>query len=95
MSGYVYIIQLKEFVESNKNIYKIGRTNSEDYEFEGGSEIKLYMSCKNSVLLKRALHKVFKLNFNQCVEYGLDYFEGDIKLMTNQFFYLINKEASM
>ena len=87
-SGYNYIIQTRESQRMKENVYKIGRTKCIQKRFKQypkGS--KLIYSRKSSddkmseCLLKRNFANVFR----QRKDYGLEYFEGEIRNMKIEF----------
>jgi hypothetical protein len=78
----IFIIQKKDHIEHN--IFKLCNSiRMDNYlkTFEYGTKIKYAFYCNKSNEHKKILYRQFKKEFNQQMEYGRDYFEGDIKLM--------------
>jgi len=95
----LYLIHTREFISTNKEIYKIGRSSNITNilnHYPNGSKILLAMINKNSIQCKKNLIKQFKLTFTQKQFYGNEYFEGNkyemIEIISN---YIItnNKEC--
>lgn len=92
----IYIIYIREFILTNKNIYKIGR--SDDIEnklrnYPKGSRIMFVTSCNNSIKYEKNLIKIFKTKFTS-TEFGKRYFKGDVddmKDIINNYLHNINK----
>ena len=79
----IYLMHVREFISTNKNIYKIGRSHDIDNrvrQYPKGSRIEYINSCKNSVLCEKELIKIFKKSFT-ITKFGTEYFEGDIDSM--------------
>ena len=76
----IYLIIEREFVNSGKNIYKIGRTNQpfprRYSQYPNDSHMILHMACNNCVKLEKIIKKKFKKKFNHRKDIGEEYFEG-------------------
>ena len=81
------MIQLREFL--NTNIVKIGRTIQDNMKriksYPRGSKLLLYINCNDCIKTERYIINLFKTNYTQKKDYGLEYFEGDIKSMIQDF----------
>ena len=95
----LYLIHTREFISTNKEIYKIGRSSNIENRvrnYPNGSKILLAIINKNSIQCEKDLIKKFKLTFTQKQFYGNEYFEGNkyemIEIISN---YIItdNKEC--
>ena len=76
----IYLVHVREFISTNKNIYKIGRSHDIDNrvrQYPKGSSIILMNNCINSVLCEKELIKLFKTSFI-ITKFGTEYFEGDV-----------------
>jgi hypothetical protein len=76
----IYLVHVREFISTNKNIYKIGRSHDIDNrvrQYPKGSRIEYINSCKNSVSCEKNLIILFKNSFNS-TKFGSEYFEGDV-----------------
>ena len=87
-SGYIYLAHLRESCENNETIYKIGRTNKENFErfksYPKGTDILLHIKCVDCVSVEKKLIHVFNEKFNRCercILYGKEYFNGDKFIM--------------
>ena len=88
--GYIYLLQPVEFFKTNKNVYKIGKTNQENtinrlrnYDRHCKLIIEIYTdNCNNH---EKKILELFKTNFTQYTEgdyeNSLEYFSGDVKKM--------------
>lgn len=82
--GYIYILHIREFVNQNVDIYKIGRTDDIIRRFEEypkGTVIKYCVFVHDTVLFEREIIKQFKDKFMQRRYLGLEFFEGDLNSM--------------
>ena len=95
----LYLIHTREFISTNKEIYKIGRSSNIENRvrnYPNGSKILLAIINKNSIQCEKDLIKKFKLTFTQKQFYGNEYFEGNKYEMINMMCdYIItdNKEC--
>ena len=74
----LYLIHTREFISTNKEIYKIGRSSNIENRvrnYPNGSKILLAIINKNSIQCEKDLIKKFKLTFTQKLLYGNEYFE--------------------
>ena len=97
--SYIYLLQEREFYQSNKNVYKFGKTQQKAdnrirrfTEYKRGSKILLLMECHNDSLLdiESKIRKEFKKNFKQHID-GHEHFEGDSKKMIDIIYDTIMK----
>ena len=87
MSEGVYLIQPREFIKSNENVYKLGRSIHLDNrvkQYPNGSNTLLMLNCNNSIACEKYLINLFKTKFTQKTYYGTEYFEGDKKMMIRE-----------
>ena len=96
MNGFIYLVQIKEFVNNNEEIYKVG-TICEDnpiakivQRYPQGSEIQFGLSVKNYKLSKEKAISIFTQNYEQMKQYGDEYFKGDIFSMREDLMVIIN-----
>lgn len=76
----IYLIHIREFIITNKNIFKLGRSHNIDTRmgrYPKGSSIIAQLECCNSVQCEKDLLALFKSKFVQQKYYGIEYFEGD------------------
>lgn len=78
---YIYLLQEREFIKTNENIYKIGKTKQEHLkrfkQYPKGSRLLLQIICSNCDALELQLIKKFKQKFIHRGDIGAEYFEGD------------------
>lgn len=96
MPEYIYLLQEREFKNSNENVYKVGRTTQPQFkrfnQYPKGSLLYLHMICNNSSNMERLVLKKFKEIFTQKKDYGREYFEGNYKTMIRTILEVINDE---
>jgi hypothetical protein len=87
--SYIYLIQEREFYQSNKIFYKFGKIQQKAdnrikrfTEYKRGSKILLLMECHNDSLfeIESKIRKEFKKNFKDHID-GHEHFEGDYRKM--------------
>lgn len=79
MSGYIYLIQTREFIKTNEKIFKIGRTYDIDQRMSGypkGSRVFFTYLVPNVVLAETELVQLFKTKYAQQLDIGREYFMG-------------------
>jgi hypothetical protein len=92
----IYLIYIREFINSQEHIYKIGESIDMDKQlrrYPNGSIVLFRMKCKESKKCKEYLNKIFKEKFIQKTYYGNDYFEGNEDEMINEihkYLYIVN-----
>ncbi len=95
-SQYIYLLQEREFIRLNENVYKIGKTtqsnNKRLNQYPKGSALLLQSICSDCHIIEKELIKIFKNQFKQHKEYGNEYFEGDYKQMINYINTIIENE---
>jgi hypothetical protein len=77
---YIYLIKEREFIKTEEEIYKIGRSSQYNAkrinQYPNGSIILLIIFCGNSGEIEKCLIIEFKKLFKQRRDIGLEYFEG-------------------
>ena len=72
---YIYLIQLREFIKSGELIFKVGRTNQENfkrfYQYPKGSKILFQIICDNS----REVEKEIIINFKKKIYFSERYWK--------------------
>lgn len=84
MSGYIYLIHLREFIKINEPVYKVGRSedvNRRKKEYPKGSVQLFFCIVNNEIKLEKIIKKQLKINFTQQKEYGTEYFKGEYTKM--------------
>jgi len=94
--NYVYLIREREFVRTNEQTYKLGKTtqlpNSRLAGYPKGSEVILFIDVQNCHLVEKNLIEQFNDLYKQKKEYGREYYEGDLNNMKRTFFTVLEKE---
>jgi hypothetical protein len=95
-TNYIYLLQEREFIKTNENIYKVGRTKKENHErfnqYPKGSVLLFQMICNDCENIEKMLIKKFKERFNQRKDIGNEYFEGDYEIMIDIIYSTIKNE---
>ena len=87
MPQYIYMLREREFIASNQDIYKIGRSSLENcirvVKYPKSSELISKNSCFDCHELENYLINLFKHKYVQRSDIGAEYFEGDVIQMQN------------
>jgi hypothetical protein len=84
MSEFIYIVYLREFINNERNIFKIGRTENiiqRISNYPKGSKIIFMMPCSEIKKCESEIIRIFIKKYNQMKEFRTEYFEGDVKDM--------------
>ena len=82
---YIYLIKLREFIKTDEDIYKIGRTTQPN-----NSLILFQMCCNNSKEIEKNIIYIFKQKYILKKDVGNEYFKGDYKHMIHDIYKIIN-----
>ena len=81
---FVYLLQEREFIKTNENIYKIGMTKQANLarfkSYPNGTILILHIMCNDCKSAEKAIMGSFAKLFKQRRDIGLEYFEGDYHL---------------
>ena len=94
---HVYLIREREFINSNENTYKIGRSGNicgRVKNYPKDSEMIGLFLCKNNIIMERSISSLFKTKYKQMKEYGTEYFNGNVFDMHEDICSLIFNEKS-
>lgn len=92
--GNIYIIHTREFISLNKPVYKIGRSANianRCKQYPKKSRLIGSLFVKNTVLAENDIKNEFNIKFIRKLEYGLEYFEGNIIEMLDEFINIAKK----
>lgn len=82
---YIYMLKTRESVRMNENIFKIGKTEQQNFErfkaYPKGSILLFQSICKNCHECEKIIIKKFKEEFIHRIDFGNEYFEGDCNKM--------------
>lgn len=79
--SFVYVLIEREFITSQQNVYKIGKTKDIIQRFKNypkGSKLLCLSMCNDHHKSETNLKNVFKQNFIHRQDIGQEYFEGDL-----------------
>ena len=81
MTDYIYLLQEREFITTNQNVYKLGKTQQKNLQrfkqYPKGSKLIIQLECENCDINEKNLIIIFKQKFIQRIDIGTEYFEGD------------------
>jgi len=87
---YVYLLYVREFMIRNTPVYKVGRSTQENLkrfsQYPKGSIILLFLACKDCTATEKTLIALFCDKYEQCTEYGTEYFKGNAEDMMKDMF---------
>jgi len=90
MSGFIYLTHLREFINSNQEIYKLGKSGKLDrsrlYGYPKGSNTILTLFVKNHHKAEEELLQLFSDKFTKMNNIGREYFEGNLSDMLDTIF---------
>lgn len=85
---YIYLIQERESIRCNDNIYKIGKTKQKPMKrvsaYPTGSKLWITIIVNNSTTAEKDLLTLFKHKFKQITSIGNEYFYGNPVEMINE-----------
>lgn len=85
--NYIYLLQEREFIKTNENIYKIGRTNQcftkRFKQYPKNSKLYLVLEVNDNIKAESALKKALTEKFIKRKDIGEEYFQGSIKAIKN------------
>jgi hypothetical protein len=81
MREYIYLIQEREFIKTNEEIYKIGKSKQENLKrfnsYPKGSELLFQCICNDCNKIENELIKLFKEKYKLQKNIGNEYFKGN------------------
>jgi hypothetical protein len=94
--NYVYLIREREFIRTQENIYKLGKTtqvpNSRLQGYPKESEVLLFIDVPDCHKTEKALIVEFDKRFTNRSDIGREYYEGDLNLMKKTFFEVTSRD---
>jgi len=94
--GYIYLLQEREFVRANENIYKVGMTTQENHKrfcgYKSGYILLFQMCCINPKTIEKKIIKLFKDTFTHEKKLGNETFSGNYKSMIDKIYLTIKDE---
>jgi hypothetical protein len=89
--SYIYLIHCRASVNCNEPVYKIGQTINfikRVSQYDKGSVPIFMLYVKDCTAFETHLKKIFESTFKKRIDYGSEYFEGDL----NQMISIITEE---
>ena len=97
MTQYVYLFHTREFFNSNKPIYKIGKTTKPNFtrfsNYPKGSVMLFQSSCRNCHELEMIIITLFTSKYVRKIDFGREYFEGDQSSMIGDLCDIVKNEG--
>lgn len=84
MEGYIYVIYVREFLNSKENIIKVGQTSDiirRFKEYPKGSKLLFTHIVDDRIQTEKEILELMKKKFTRCVTIGTEYFSGNIETM--------------
>jgi hypothetical protein len=90
MCEYIYLLQEREFIVTEQDIFKIGKSRQNNLErisqYPNGTQLVMQIRCKNCDLTESKLIALFAKKFKRRRDIGLEYFEGNYHEMIRNIF---------
>lgn len=97
--GYIYLVQEREFVRLNENVYKIGKSKQKNCarikSYPKQSKLICIFEVDNINEVETELKNIFKIRFKLRDDYGSEYFEGFSYLMVKEICDFIYKRYDL
>lgn len=98
MNNYIYILQEREHINANTQIFKIGKTKQENVkrikQYPKGSRLILQLECFDCDIVEKKIIELFKNKYIQKTDIGTEYFEGNIDEMKKDIFNECQQDSS-
>ena len=95
---YIYLLKEREFLKTNEEIYKIGKTKQKNLDrfkqYPKSSILIFQILCEDCDNLERRLIKLFKKNYIHSNKIGAEYFQGDYKSMIKDIYRIVSEECN-
>ena len=97
--GLIYLIQLANFVTTDQNVYKVGRTDQSNMNnrlrnYDRGYELYIAMNVDDTLKVEQKILNVFNSKFKRYdsgdYKNSKEYFIGDIDKMTDIIYDICN-----
>jgi hypothetical protein len=89
MSGMLYLIHEREFIKTNEDIYKFGRTENLSQritQYPKGSKLLFAIKIMDEKTAESELIKKLSIEFKARPDIGREYFQGDYKMIMKIIF---------
>ena len=95
----VYIVNVRESVLLNEDVYKIGRTTQSFTKratsYPKGSVLKIQRNVDDSKMVEAVLIRVFSRTFTARPDRGREYFQGTYEDMEDKFMHIVRRLDDM
>ena len=95
--NYIYLLQEREFIKTNENIYKLGKTKQENlkrlYNYPNGTQLIIQMICNDCDIIERQLLNIFTDKYIIQKDIGNEYFKGNYNDMIADIYNHIKNEG--
>lgn len=88
ISGHLYLLQEREFIKSDENVFKIGKSadiTTRCMHYPKGSHIIIVMECDDITVCENKLKSILDEKFKNRSDIGREYYEGDKDLIKLEF----------
>lgn len=94
--NYVYLIREREFIRTNEQIYKLGKTtqtpNTRLQGYPKESEVILFIDVADCHKTENILKDEFDKLYIHRKDIGREYYEGDLNSMKRTFFEVVSRD---
>jgi len=98
-NGYIYLIQLREFLDKDEDIYKVGMTCQPGHKrfasYPKGSKLLYQVTCDNCLKAEKLIIQKFKEKFVQMKDIGTEYFRGNHVDMFDMIYAVVKGDRKM
>ena len=93
MYDSIYLLQTRESIFKNDDVFKIGRTSQDELKrfncYPKGSKLHLHISCFNGIHVEKLIIDLFNNKYTNVPVYGAEYFKGDLCTMIKDILHTI------
>lgn len=80
--GYIYLMKEREFIKTEENIYKIGKTNQKNFkrfsQYPKGSCLLYYQKVNDYNRVEKMIIRELRIKYKTLKDIGKEYFEGNV-----------------
>lgn len=92
--NYIYILREREFIKTDEQIYKIGKSNRKPFDrfkkYPKGTKLEFIISVDDCDSKEKEIKEIFSNLYKKRTDIGQEYFEGDLKLMKDTVYNICN-----
>ncbi len=98
MVEYCYIVHVREFVNTNQNIYRIGKTKQKNIkrfeQYPKGSCLIIQIEVDNCDIFEQQIIHLFNIKYIKRKNIGTKYYQGNIQNMIYDFLELYKLQCT-